>query len=324
MNSVLWGLSLINRISFSVHKQPDTTPTPRPTCSRWLWPACRTHAGSRRGNTRAALLGSGKTCVSLQHHHFTSPSPSKIHRQGDSPNTRSPQSAFNLFFFGQSPGLEASSCSGRLGSICIVRLSALLLLRVLTRDRRVCGPACPLWGVAPHIHTSRWPSGIQPTRCGWSHGHGTGQAAGRSGRYSRGFKAGLRAPAAALWGSGEGVVARSGGWTQQSCSNGATQGVVHSTKTAAPRAWAGRCLADDAAGWESTSTAAREVLYGCFQDGLLPSDIPAASRQPLASLATSTPEAVVFKIKAGLFNPVFSLLGFVGVSGAREEVLLYI
>lgn len=93
--------------------------------------------------------------------------PSKIHRKGDLSSIKPPknQSTFNLFFFKQSPGLEASSCSGRFDSMCIVRLSALrrhlLLLhhhhlRVLTRDQRVCSPACPPWGVASHIHTSRW------------------------------------------------------------------------------------------------------------------------------------------------------------------------
>lgn len=89
--------------------------------------------------------------------------PSKIHRKGDCPTTQATQSTFNLFFFKQSPGLEASSCSGRFDSICIVRLSAphhLLLLRVLTRDQRVCSPAYPVWGLATHIHTGRWSPNI--------------------------------------------------------------------------------------------------------------------------------------------------------------------
>lgn len=80
---------------------------------------------------------------------------SKIHRKDDFPPTQVPQTTFNLFLFKQSPGLEASSCSGPFYSICIVRLSALHLLRFLTRDQKLCSPAYPLWGLAPHIHTSR-------------------------------------------------------------------------------------------------------------------------------------------------------------------------
>ena len=123
--------------------------------------------------------------------------PSEIHRKGDLPENRPRfQSTFNLFFFRHSPGLEASSCSGRCDSICIVRLSALRrLLRVLTRDHRVCSPACPLWGVAPQTHSGGWALDVGLTGSGGSDGREALDAAGRGGRYSRRFKVVLRAPA---------------------------------------------------------------------------------------------------------------------------------
>lgn len=73
--------------------------------------------------------------------------------------TRASQSTFNLFFFRHGPGFPASSCSGRLDSISIVRVSALRrrVLRVLTRDRGAwCGPACAPWGLAGRVHSSWW------------------------------------------------------------------------------------------------------------------------------------------------------------------------
>lgn len=69
--------NVINGTSFCVRscqsKWPETAPRSCPTCSHGVGPACLTHAGYRRGTTRAALLDSGKTCVSLRHHRFKSP-----------------------------------------------------------------------------------------------------------------------------------------------------------------------------------------------------------------------------------------------------------
>lgn len=79
---------------------------------------------------------------------------SKVHRKVDFSETYVPQNNFNLFLFKQSPGFEASSCSGPFDSICIVRLSALHLHCFLTRDHKLSSPAYPPWGLAFHIHAS--------------------------------------------------------------------------------------------------------------------------------------------------------------------------
>lgn len=79
----------------------------------------------------------------------------KIHQKSEFTPKQVPQTTFNLFLFKQSPGSEANSCSGPFDSICIVRQSALHLLRVLSRDQRLCSPAYPPWWLASQIHTSR-------------------------------------------------------------------------------------------------------------------------------------------------------------------------
>jgi len=102
------------------------------------------------------------------------------------------------FFFRQSPGLEASSCSARFVSICILRLSA--LLRVLTRDQIWNSPAYLLRRLASHICTGLWSSNTPLICTGRFRCHEL-ERVGRSGRYSQRFKVALRAPATALWGS---------------------------------------------------------------------------------------------------------------------------